>query len=105
MEHEALKNAVIAAIENKNGGDIVAIDIGEKSSIADYFVIATGKNPAHVRAVVENIEETLEKQGVFVIRKEGLQEGRWAVLDYGAVIVHIFNNETRDFYSLEKLWK
>lgn len=105
MEAEALKNNIIALLEDKKGGDITAIDMSVKSSIADYFIIATGKNTPHVRALAEELEEKLEPKGVFVRRKEGISDGRWAVMDYGDVIVHIFNADTRDYFCLEKLWK
>ena len=105
MDADTLKNKIIALLEDKKGGDITVIDMTEKSSITDYFVIATGKNITHVKALAEELEEKLEPQGVFVKRKEGLADGRWGVLDYGDVIVHIFNADTRDYYCLEKLWK
>ncbi len=105
MEDKILQNDIITILEDKLGGDIVAIDISEQSSIADSFIIATGKNTPHVRALVETLEEKLEKKGVYCLRKEGVREGRWAVVDYGSIIVHIFNAESRDFYALEKLWK
>ncbi|MFI3229739.1 MAG: ribosome silencing factor [Bacillota bacterium] len=104
MDYLELKDRIITILDDKIGGDIVALDISEQTSIADYFVVATGKNTSHVRALVESLEEKLEAEGVFCIRKEGVREGRWAVVDYGSIIVHIFNNETRDFYALEKLW-
>lgn len=105
MEAEALKNKVVEILDNKNGGDIAVIDMGQKSSVTDFFVIATGKNTTHVKALAEELEEKLEPEGVFVKRKEGINDARWVVLDYGEVIVHIFNSDTRDFYCLEKLWK
>ncbi len=104
MDYLELKDKIITILDDKIGGDIVALDISEQTSIADYFIVTTGKNTSHVRALVESLEEKLEAEGVFCIRKEGVREGRWAVVDYGSIIVHIFNNETRDFYALEKLW-
>jgi ribosome-associated protein len=105
MESERLKSRIISILEEKKGGDIIAIDMAKRSSITDFFVIATGKNVNHVRALAEALEEKLEPEGIFVHRKEGLGDGRWAVLDYGDVIVHIFNADTRDYFCLEKLWK
>lgn len=105
METAELKDRIIAILDDKNGGDIKELDISEKSSIADYFIIATGKNVTHVKALAEALEEKLEAQGVFATRKEGIREGRWAVIDYNTIIVHIFNSDTRDFYCLEKLWR
>lgn len=105
MEAEVLKNKIVTLLEDKKGGDITTIDMSQKSSITDYFVIATGKNVPHVKALTEELEEKLEAQSVFALRKEGLSDGRWAVLDYGDVMVHIFNADTRDYFCLEKLWK
>lgn len=76
----------------------------EKSSVADYFVVASGRSMTHTRSLIDHVEEETEKLGVSPTRREGVREGRWAVLDYGDVIVHVFNDETRLFYHLEKLW-
>lgn len=92
-------------LEDKHGNDVDVIDLTEKNTIADYFVIATARNSAHVRALCEEVEEKLEEQDIIVTRKEGLRDGRWAVLDYDNVLVHVFNSDTRDFFCLEKLWK
>lgn len=105
MEVLDLKEIIVVSLEEKSGGDIQAIHIGKKSSIADYFIIATGKNLPHVRSLADSVETILEERGVFVSRKEGYSDGRWVVLDYNEIIVHIFNAETREFYCLEKLWK
>lgn len=105
METVELKDKIVKLLDDKKGDDIRELFIGEKSSIADYFIIATGKNVTHVKALAEFVEEKLEEEGIFAIRKEGLREGRWAVLDYGSIMVHIFNSDTRDFFCLERLWK
>jgi ribosome-associated protein len=105
MDAKELKKIIVKTLEEKGGGDVKEVSIAEKSSIADYFVIATGKNPAHVKALAEDVETKLETKGVVATRKEGLSDGRWAVVDYNSVIVHIFNADTRDFYALEALWK
>lgn len=80
------------------------MDVAELTVIAENFVVATGLNTQHVNSLAENLEDELAKIGVEPIRTEGMREGRWAVLDYGSVIVHIFNDETRLLYSLDKLW-
>lgn len=105
MDILQIKEKIINLLDEKNGSDIQSINIGNKSSIADFFIIATGKNLPHVRALADYLEESLEKEGIMVTRKEGYGEGRWIVLDYNEIIVHIFNSETRDYYCLEKLWK
>lgn len=100
-----LKEKICEALTRKKAKDVTVIDIAEKTVIADYFIIASGRSSTHVKSIAEGVDEILSKeQGIEPIRQEGLREGRWAVLDYGAVIVHIFNDEARDFYCLERLW-
>ena len=104
MEGKKLALAVCKALSDKKAHDIVIVDVGDQTVMCNYFVIASGTSTTQVRALGENVEEELEKQGVSAIRKEGLREGRWGILDYGDVIVHIFNDESRLFYYLERLW-
>ncbi len=93
-------------LSEKKGENIVYIDVADKSSLCDYFVIAGGRSSTAVRALSENLEEKMEKDyGEIPSRKDGGREGRWNVLDYTDVIVHIFNDEMRDFYNLERLWE
>jgi ribosome-associated protein len=95
---------ICAVLSARKAQDIVSVDVREKSSVADYYVIASGRSMAQTRALIEHVEEEMDKIGVAPVRREGVREGRWAVLDYGDVIVHIFNDETRLFYHLENLW-
>ena len=104
MEKQDLVKQICKALAAKQANDIITVDIKGISDVADYFVIASGKSQPQVKAIYENLELELEKQGVFAVRKEGLSEGRWIAVDYFDVIVHIFNEETRKFYQLEKLW-
>lgn len=90
-------------LDNK-AEDVVCICVKGKTSVADYFVVAGGRSMTHTRALIEHVEEGVEEKGIAPIRREGVREGRWAVLDYGDVIVHIFNDESRLFYHLETLW-
>ena len=97
--------AVCKALSDKRGKDIVALYVREKTDLCDYFVIASGSNAPQIRAMGERVEEFVEKEfGLIPSRTEGVRDGRWAVVDYGDVIVHIFNDETRLFYHLERLW-
>ena len=97
--------AVCKALADKRGKDIVALYVREKTDLCDYFVIASGSNAPQIRAMGERVEELIEREyGVTPTRTEGVRDGRWAVVDYGDVIVHIFNDETRLFYHLERLW-
>jgi len=84
--------------------DVVSIDVQGKTEVADYYVVASGRSMTQTRALIEYVEMEMDKLGVAPVRREGVREGRWAVLDYGDVIVHLFNDETRLFYHLEKLW-
>lgn len=93
-------------LSDKKAENIVYIDVKDKSSLCDYFVIAAGRSSTAVRALTENLEEKMEKEfGEVPARRDGGREGRWNVLDYTDVIVHIFNDEMRDFYNLERLWE
>ena len=97
--------AICKALADKRGKDIVALYVREKTDLCDYFVIAGGSNAPQIRAMGERVEELVEKElGLVPSRTEGVRDGRWAVVDYGDVIVHIFNDETRLFYHLERLW-
>ena len=96
---------VCKALADKRGKDIIALYVREKTDLCDYFIIASGSNAPQIRAMGERVEEMVEKELSLVpSRTEGVRDGRWAVVDYGAVIVHIFNDETRLFYHLERLW-
>lgn len=80
------------------------VDVREKTVICDYFVICSGRSTTQVKSLCENLEEHLSKAGIEPRRTEGVREGRWGVMDYGDVIVHVFNDESRLFYHLERLW-
>ena len=102
---KVLAEEVCKALADKLGKDIVALYVREKTDLCDYFIIASGSNAPQIRAMGERVEELVEKNlGVVPSRTEGVRDGRWAVVDYGDVIVHIFNDETRLFYHLENLW-
>ena len=104
METKKLAESIGKFLSDKKAEDVSLISVSDKTIIADYFIIATGSSMTHVRALCENLEEEMDKNGIAPLRREGIREGRWAVLDYGDIIVHIFNDESRDFYNLEKLW-
>ena len=93
------------AIDDKKGQEIMVIDIGEISSIADYFIIASGENIRQVQAISDNVTELLEKNGYHYRAIEGYDNANWILLDYGDTIIHIFNTEDRRFYDLERIWR
>ena len=93
------------ALNDKKGEDIKIIDITGISVLADYFIIANGTNESQVRALVDNVEETLGKAGYEVKQREGYGLGSWVLLDFGDIIVHVFDRENRVFYDLERIWR
>ncbi|WP_461812768.1 ribosome silencing factor [Faecalimonas sp.] len=93
------------ALEEKKGEDIKLIDITGISTLADYFVIASGTNQSQVNALVENVEEKLEKSGYELKQREGYGLGNWVLLDFGDIIIHVFDEDNRLFYDLERIWR
>ena len=104
---QARKMARIActALDEKKGEDIKVIDIAGVSVLADYFIIANGSNESQVRALVDNVEECLHKAGFVLKQREGYGTASWVLLDFGDIIVHIFDKENRLFYDLERIWR
>jgi ribosome-associated protein len=105
-EH-ARKLAVVAAqaAADKKAQDILLLDVSERLVITDCFVIASAPNERQVQAIVDNIEEKMSAIGTSPVRREGAREGRWVLLDFVDVVVHVQHNEERSFYGLERLWK
>lgn len=95
---------ICKALSDKQALDIKIVDIKGLSDIADYFVLCSGRTATQVKALFDHLEETLEQQNVFAVRNEGVTEGRWIAVDYGDVIVHIFQKDTREIYALDVLW-
>ena len=93
------------AISSKKGLNIKLIEIGDISSLADYMVIATGSSSTHVKAIADEVEYQLDEAGISVSHIEGYRSNSWILLDYVDVIVHIFSDEAREFYDLERLWQ
>lgn len=93
------------ALDSKKGEDIKIIEIGEITSIADYFIIANGTNPSQVDALVSAVDETLARAGYEPKRVEGIRSAGWILMDYGDIVVHVFSKEDRLFYNLERIWK
>ena len=104
MNSRDFAEKICKVLSDHKGEDVVAIDVREKTAIADYYVIAGGRSMTHTRSLIEHVEEEMDKLGISPSRREGVREGRWAVLDYGDVLVHVFNDESRLFYHLERLW-
>jgi ribosome-associated protein len=104
---EAIETAQIAAqaAADKLGSDIVLIDVSDRLAITDVFVVVTGGNERQVEAIVDEVEEKERRHGAKPIRREGRRDGRWVLLDYGDVVMHVQHAEERIFYALERLWK
>ncbi len=95
--------AVQLALEKK-GHDLHLMEVGQVSIIADYFLLITGNTAIQVHAISDCLVEGFKKEGLYALRIEGHKEGWWVVLDYGSLVVHIFQPEARTFYDLERLW-
>ncbi len=93
------------ALDEKKGKDIKVIDIHEVSVLGDYFIIASGTNQNQVQAMVDNVEEQLGRAGFEPRQIEGTKNSSWILMDYGDVIVHVFDEENRLFYDLERIWR
>lgn len=88
----------------KKAYDLVLIEVGAHSSLADYFLICTGRSDTQVQAITQSVEENLGRLGIRPLAIEGYTRGQWVVMDYGGVVVHIFYEPVREFYDLERLW-
>ncbi|MFA7078223.1 MAG: ribosome silencing factor [Syntrophomonas sp.] len=102
-EDKLMQMVADAALEEQ-AIDLVVLDVNEKTIIADYFVICSGRNMVQIHSIAENVEKKLLEQGIPVLRRDGYQQGTWVVLDYGSTILHVFRQEERDYYKLENLW-
>jgi len=100
-----LTRAAALASEDIKAQDVIALDVSAHMPLADVFLIASGTNERQVVAIVDAIEESLAADGAKALRREGTRAGRWAVLDFNDLIVHVMHQEDRAFYELERLWK
>ena len=94
------------ALSDKKGKEIQALEIADLTTLADYFVLATGSSNTQINALVDNVEKVLhEEAGEDPLHREGYRGGTWVLMDFGSVVVHVFTAETRSFYDLERLWQ
>jgi len=106
MTPKELAMLAAKALDDKKGKEISAVEITELTSLADYFVFASGTSNTQINALCDAVEKDLkEKAGEMPLRREGYRDGTWVLLDYGCICVHVFSEEAREFYSLERLWK
>lgn len=104
LSRELLQLAVEAA-DSKAATDLVALDVSGPLPLVDVFLLASGNSERNVIAIAAEIEDRLNEAGTKTLRREGRSEGRWILLDFGDLVVHVFHQEDRSFYSLERLWK
>ena len=94
----------IEAVLGKKAFDVVALDVSELTSIAETFILCSGRSDRQVSAIAEHIQQTLKAHRIMPLHVEGKQEGHWVLLDYGHVVIHVFYEPVREFYDLESLW-
>ncbi|MBF0422024.1 MAG: ribosome silencing factor [Magnetococcales bacterium] len=104
MQIEAMLDLFKQALDEKKGLDIQVIDLRDRAVFADFFLLATGTSRTHVAALADEIDRVASLQGIPLLGIEGLSEAQWVLIDLGDVVVHLFQNQTRTFYNLEKLW-
>ncbi len=95
---------IAKSIDDKKGKKIQVLQVGELTSIADYFVIASATSSTQVKAIADAVEEKMKEMGEEILHLEGFHGATWVLMDYADVVVHIFMEETRDFYGIERLW-
>lgn len=101
---ELARQAAVAA-DAKGASDLVALDVSEPLPLTDIFLLATGRSERNAQAIADAIEDELNDTGTKTLRREGRSEGRWVLLDFGDIVCHVFHEDDRLFYSLERLWK
>lgn len=105
MESNILANKIKEILDNKKAIDIEIIDLREKKSFSDFFVLTTGTSSTHIKSLADEVETELEKEEIYPDHCEGKISNSWIVIDYNSVVLHIFSKEARELYDLEKLWK
>ena len=98
-------NTMVGFLEDRKAEDIVILDLREHANIADYFIIATGANKPHLKALFDGLQRLFKDAGFKGYHKDGVPDSGWMIMDYHGVMVHVFERELREFYDLEKLWK
>jgi len=100
-----LVHAAALAAADKLATDLLAFDVSEQLAITDAFLLASGANDRQVKAIVDEVEDRLRDLGAKPVRREGERDGRWVLIDYGEIVVHVQHTEEREFYALERLWR
>lgn len=104
MQDQELVLQLAQTLYDHKAGEIVALKTGHMTVLCDFMIIASGRTAAQVSALAEDVDEMMARQGIALRRSEGTREGRWAVLDYGHILVHLFHRDERAYYHLDRLW-
>ena len=104
MTTKEIMQRAVSALDDKMGKDIAVLKIADVSTLADYFLICTGTSNTHIRALCDAVEAAMDQEGEILVSREGHRGGTWVLLDYGSIVVHIFTDEARKFYDLERVW-
>ena len=104
MEENKVKCAIDALLDKK-AFDVKSLKVGPVTTITDYFVLATGSNKSQMDAMIDGVQEEMKEAGYELMTREGQSQGGWVLLDYGDVVVHIFDSEMREFYNLDQTWR
>lgn len=104
MESDVLKNRVIDLLEEAKAQDVQIFHVADMSTVTDYMIVSSGSSNRHVRSIASRVVEGLREDGIRPLGSEGEEHGEWVLIDYGDVVLHVMQPETRDFYQLEKLW-
>jgi ribosome-associated protein len=105
VEAKSMLNIAATAADSKGGEDLVALDVSQPLPLVDIFLLVTGRSERNVAAIADEIEDKLLEAGHKRLRREGRQESRWVLLDFGDLVVHVFHEQERVYYGLERLWK
>ena len=98
-------NKIVEVLDAKKAEDITVLNVSSITTLADYFIIATGNNERQTKAICDNLEEEMAKDGIFPVNKEGYNSGEWVLIGFDEAVVHIFQPKVREFYDLERIWQ
>ena len=104
MDIDVLKGKVIDLLDDMKTEDVQVFDVAEMTTVTDYMIVATGTSNRHVRSIASHVVDELRRQGLRPYGSEGEEHGEWILIDYGDVVLHVMQPQTREFYQLEKLW-
>lgn len=104
MEIDILKNKVIDLLDEMKAGDVQTFNVADMTTVTDYMIVSSGTSNRHVRSIASHVRDELREEGIRPLGSEGEEHGEWILIDYGDVVLHVLQQQTRNFYQLEKLW-